>query len=51
MLNAPKDLVGNDQTLRDLILKSEDAQEWLAGKNITNFIVPPKGFAVTINTD
>ena len=51
VLNAPKDLVGNDQALRDLILKSEDAQEWLAGKNITNFIVPPKGFAVTINTD
>lgn len=51
VLNASKDLVGNEQALRELILKSEDAQEWLAGKNITKFIVPPKGFAVTISTD
>lgn len=51
VLNAPKELVGKSDELRELLTKSPEYDEWLAGKTITSFVVPPKGFAVTIATE
>lgn len=51
VLNAPQTLVGQEEQLRDLIMASPEAQSWLYGKTISKFIVPQKGFAVTITTN
>lgn len=51
VLGADKTLVGQEHALRDLIMAAPEAQEWLSEKKITSFVVPPKGFAITITTE
>lgn len=51
VLNAPQNLVGQEKELRDLIFSSPETEKWLSGKTVTKFVVPPRGFAVTITTE
>lgn len=51
VIQADKGLSGQEEPLRKLIMEAPEAEEWFSGKNITSFVVPAKGFAVTITTE
>lgn len=50
VVEAPKNLVGQEAPLKELIYNSPEAAEWIKQKEIVDFTVPSKGFAISITT-
>lgn len=48
VLKAPRNLAGKEKAIMELVRNSEEAKEWLDGKEIKSSSLLPKGFAISI---